>query len=451
MIMNKPKISIAGCGFVGLVSASSFASKGFSVIATTINEKEADLINSGKSPFYEDGLDILLKKAHELKNLKVITNNHDAVLNSDITFISVGTPIKDDKSIDLSYIDNVSEQIGFALKEKEEYHLVVDRSTVVPGTTRNLIGKNIIENSGKEIGKDFGLCMQPEFLAEGKSVEITFNPDRIIIGEYDKKSGDTLENLYHQFYYDYFSKNNCPIRRMTLESAELVKYANNCFLATKISFANEFANLAELIPNVDIQQVMDGIGLDYRINSHFLGAGVGFGGSCFNKDINAILNWGAQKKNNSRILESVLKINDNQAIHIVDIAEELLGDLNKEKISILGLSFKPGTSDMREAPSIKVVNELIKRDVRNIVGYDPKAMEEAKKYLGDSINYVNSIEEAIKDSDCVFILTDWGEFKVLSPEFFIKYMKTPNVIDGRRIYSFNEFTEKLNYRTIGHR
>ncbi|MBY9005239.1 MAG: UDP-glucose/GDP-mannose dehydrogenase family protein [Candidatus Lokiarchaeota archaeon] len=447
--MDKPRISIAGCGFVGLVSAAAFASRGFNVIATTINKKEANLINSGQSPFYENGLDEILKKAHELKNLRVTADNYEAVQNTDITFISVGTPMKEDKSIDLSYIDNVSKQLGKALKDKESYHLIVDRSTILPGTSRNLIGVNLVENSGKSIGKDFGLCMQPEFLAEGKSVENTFYPDRIIIGEYDKKSGDTLENTYQLFYKEYFSQNECPIHRISLESAELVKYANNCFLATKVSFANEFANFAELIPNVDIKQVMEGIGLDYRINSRFLGAGAGFGGSCFSKDVNAIKNWASQNNYDSKILKAVLEINDDQAIHIVNIAEKLLKDLTKKKITILGLSFKAGTSDMREAPSIRVIKELIKRNVGNIVGYDPKAINEAKEYLKDSIVYVNSTKDALKDSECVFILTEWEEFKNLSPEFFIKHMKTPNVIDGRKIYDYIDFNKKLNFKTIG--
>ena len=445
--MKKPKISIAGCGFVGLVSAAAFASKGFEVIATTINEKEANIINSGRSPFYERGLDEILQKAIELKNLKVIMDNYEAVLNSDLTFISVGTPMREDKSIDLSFIDKVSRQVGNALIDKKSYHLIIDRSTVLPGTSRNLIAKNLSENSRKTIGEDFGLCMQPEFLAEGKSVENTFYPDRIIIGEYDKRSGDTLQDLYKTFYEEHL--NNCPIYRMSLEGAELVKYANNCFLATKISFANEFANFAELIPNVDIKQVMEGIGLDYRINSHFFGAGVGFGGSCFSKDINAIKNWASINGYDSKLLKAVLDINDNQAIHIVNIAEELNGDLSGKKVTILGLSFKADTNDMREAPSIRVVYELLRRNVTNIVGYDPKANNEAKKFLQDSINYVDTIEEALKDSECVFILTDWEEFKKLTPDFFRNLMKIPTVIDGRKIYSFDDFNEKLHYRTIG--
>ncbi len=447
--MIKPKISIVGCGFVGLVSATTFASKDFEVIATTINKEEANLINSGKTPFYEKDLDEILEKAIELGNLKVITENYEAILNSDITFISVGTPMKEDKTIDLNYIYEVSNQIGVALADKTSYHLIVDRSTIVPGTTRNIIGKNLEEKSGKVLGKDFGLCMQPEFLAEGSSVENTFYPDRIIIGEYDKKSGDILQNLYDIFYKDHLE--NCPINRMSLESAELVKYANNCFLSTKISYANEFANLAELVPNVDIKQVMDSIGLDYRINPRFFGSGAGFGGSCFTKDLNAIKNWAHSLGYNSRLLKAVLDINDDQAIHIVDIAENMVNNLSEKKITILGLSFKAGTNDMREAPSIKVINELLRRGIKNIYAYDPKANKEAQKILNDVIIYVDSIGEALKDSECAFILTEWEIFKNLTPEDFKKFMKTPNVVDGRKIYPFDIFKEHLNFRTIGHK
>jgi UDPglucose 6-dehydrogenase len=236
---------------------------------------------------------------------------------------------------------------------------------------------------------------------------------------------------------------------MNLESAELVKYGNNCLLSTKVSYANEFANFAELVPNVDVVEVMKGVGLDYRINHRFLGAGVGFGGSCFHKDVNAIKAWSKSKGYTSRLLEAVLDINDDQALHIVDVAEELVGSLAGKKVALLGLSFKPGTDDMREAASIRVIDELIKRNVTDIIGFDPKANETAEIELGDKIKYAGSIEEALKDSECVFLITEWDEFKNLKPDDFKKHMKTPNVIDGRRIYDFDEFSDSLPFRAIG--
>ncbi|MFX1236370.1 MAG: UDP-glucose dehydrogenase family protein [Promethearchaeota archaeon] len=444
-MMERPRISIAGCGYVGLVTASCLASKGFKVIATTIKEDEAELINKGQAPFYEKGLDEILKQAIDDDNLYVTLDNKMAILETDITLICVGTPMRENNSIDLSFIDNISQEIGKALADKDGYHLIVARSTIVPGTTRDLIGKNIERLSGKRMGEHFGLAMQPEFLREGASVYDTFHPNRLIMGELDKKSGDILESMWKQFYDEPYP----PKERMNIESAEMVKYANNCFLSTKISFANEFARFAELIPNVDVVQVMKGIGLDDRINPNFLGAGVGFGGSCFHKDVSAIKNWAKEKGFQSRVLEAVLELNNDQAIHMVDIAEELIGDLKGKKIAILGLSFKPGTDDMREAASLRVIKELSKRAVTNIVAYDPEAEEAAKKILNDTIKYSNSIEEALQDSDCALLITEWEQFKSLTPQDFIKHMKTPNLVDGRRIYDHDTFSKQLHFRTIG--
>jgi UDPglucose 6-dehydrogenase len=236
---------------------------------------------------------------------------------------------------------------------------------------------------------------------------------------------------------------------MNLESAELVKYGNNCLLSTKISYANEFANFAQLVPNVDVSQVMKGVGLDYRINKRFLRAGAGFGGSCFHKDVNAIMAWAKSKGYDSRLLKAVLDINDDQAIKIVDIAEELAGKLEGKKVGLLGLSFKPGTDDMREAPSIRIINELRKRNITNIIGFDPKAKETAKDALGEKIHYADSIEDALNDSDCVILITEWDDFKNLTPDYFKKHMKTPNLVDGRRLFDYDKFNNSLPFRAIG--
>ena len=447
--MYKYSVSILGTGFIGLCSAACFSNKDIKVLASTHNEKKAKMINEGKAPFFEAGLQEIMDdiKVNNPELLQCLTDPVKAVLETDISMITQGTPMRDDKSIDLSFIENTAREIGEALKTKDKYHLVVVRSTVVPGTTRSLIGKIITEISGKKPGKDFGLCMQPEFLAEGRSIEDTLHPDRIVIGEFDKKSGDMLQEFYDYFYGDHLQ--NCPILRMNLESAELVKYGNNCLLSTKISYANEFANFAELVPNLDITQVMAGVGLDYRINSRFLNAGVGFGGSCFHKDVNAIKAWSKSKGYTSRLLEAVLGINDDQAIHIVDMAEQLVGKLAGKKVTLLGLAFKPGTDDMREAASIRVVNELLKRGVRDIVGYDPKTNKTAEMEMGDKIKYAESIEEALKDSECAILITEWDEFKELKPEDFKKYMKTPNLVDGRRVFNYDEFNKALPFRAIG--
>ena len=447
--MYKYSVSILGTGFIGLCSAACFANKDIKVLASTHNEKKANTINDGKAPFYEADLQEMMDdiKAKKPELLKCLLDPVKAVLETDISMITQGTPMREDKSINLGYIESTAREIGEALKQKEKYHLVVVRSTVVPGTSRNLVGKIITKVSGKIPGKDFGLCMQPEFLAEGRSIEDTLKPDRIVIGEFDEKGGEMLQEFYEYFYGDHLK--NCPILRMNLESAELVKYGNNCLLSTKISYANEFANFAELVPNVDISQVMKGVGLDYRINPRFLGAGAGFGGSCFHKDVNAIKAWSKSKGYTSRLLEAVLAINDDQAIRIVDIAEELVGDLKNKRITLLGLAFKPGTDDMRQAASIRVVNELRKRGVTNIVGYDPKALKTAEAEMKDKIQYAGSIEQALEDSECALLITEWDEFKTLEPDDFKKYMKTPNLVDGRRLYNYERFNSALPFRVIG--
>jgi len=447
--MYKYSVSILGTGFIGLCTAATLAQKDIKVLASTHNKKKAALINDGKAPFFEAGLQEMMDdiKKNSTELLQCLTDPVKAVLETDISMITQGTPMREDKSIDLSYIESTAREIGEALKKKNQYHLVVVRSTVVPGTTRNLVAKIITEVSSKTPGVDFGLCMQPEFLAEGRSIEDTLKPDRIVIGEFDEKSGAMLQEFYEYFYGDHLK--NCPILRMSLESAELVKYGNNCLLSTKISYANEFANFAELVPNVDITQVMKGVGFDYRINPRFLRAGVGFGGSCFHKDVNAIKAWSKSKGYTSRLLEAVLDINDDQAIHLVNIAEELVGDLKNKRITLLGLAFKPGTDDMREAASMRVVNELRKRGVKDIIGYDPKANETAKIELSDKIKYADSIEQALKDSECTFLITEWNHFKVLTPEDFKKYMKTPNLVDGRRLYDYEKFNSALPFRVIG--
>ncbi|MFX1304998.1 MAG: UDP-glucose dehydrogenase family protein [Promethearchaeota archaeon] len=448
-MVYKYSVSILGTGFIGLCSAVCFANKDIKVLTSTHNEKKAAIINDGKAPFFEAGLQEMMDniKENNPELLQCLTDPIKAIIETDISMITQGTPMREDKSIDLSFIESTAREIGEALKTKNKYHLVVVRSTVVPGTTRNLVSKIINEVSGKEPEIDYGLCMQPEFLAEGRSIEDTLHPDRIVIGEFDEKSGAMLQEFYEYFYGDHLK--NCPILRMNLESAELVKYGNNCLLSTKISYANEFANFAELVPNVDIVQVMKGVGLDYRINPRFLGAGVGFGGSCFHKDVNAIKAWSKSKGYTSRLLEAVLDINDDQAIHIVNTAENLVGKLAGKRITLLGLAFKPGTDDMREAASIRVINELRKRGATNIVGYDPKALKTAEAELGDIIQYAGSKEEALKDSECALLITEWDEFKRLTPDDFKKYMKTPNLIDGRRLYDYNRFNEALPFRAIG--
>jgi UDPglucose 6-dehydrogenase len=444
--MIRKTISIHGTGFIGLVCGCCFAVKGFKTINSTFNQKKCDLINNGVPPFFENGLEELLTDAVGSGNFSCVIGRDDAVEQSNISMIAVGTPMRSDNSIDLSFIEQTAEQLGKALRMKSEYHLIVVRSTVVPGTTRNLVGKVIERESGKKMGVDFGLCMQPEFLAEGRSIQDTLEPDRVVIGQLDDRSGEMLEALYKDFYGEHLK--NCPIIRLELESAELVKYGNNCMLATKISFANEFSRIAELVPNVDVKEVMRAVGLDYRINERFLGAGVGFGGSCFPKDVNAIKAFANSKGYSPSLLDAVLSINDNQAKHAVELLREEIEDLSGKRIALLGLSFKPGTDDMRYAPSIKI-SEYLNGHGASVIGFDPIAEEEAHKCLGDSIEYADTVEDALTGADAAIVVTEWDEIRALKPEDFKKHMKTPIVVDGRRVYDITSFSKSIILKTIG--
>ncbi|NHJ25027.1 MAG: UDP-glucose/GDP-mannose dehydrogenase family protein [Candidatus Lokiarchaeota archaeon] len=448
MTLSETKIAIHGTGFIGLVSGCCFAIKGFKTINSTYDQIKCDQINKGETPFYENGLEELLREALATKNFKCVVGRKYAVLNSDVSMIAVGTPMGKDYSINLTFIEKIAEEIGQILQNHNQYHLIVVRSTVVPGTTRNLVGKRIEKLSGKKMGEDFGLCMQPEFLAEGRSILDTLEPDRIIIGELDKKSGDILQKIYGVFYEDHL--NNCPILRMNLESAELVKYGNNCLLATKISYANEMSRIAELVPGVDIVQVMRGVGLDYRINEKFLRAGVGFGGSCFPKDVNAIISFARAHGYDARLLRAIMEINEDQAKHTVDLLENELKEVKNKKIALLGLAFKPGTNDMRFAPSIRIIDYLLEKGAQ-IIGWDPVAEEEAFKIMKNSILYADKIEEALLDADGAIIVTEWDEISQLQPNDFKKSMKTPIVVDGRRILDPTKFQDEITLLSIGKR
>ncbi|MEM3833397.1 MAG: UDP-glucose/GDP-mannose dehydrogenase family protein [Thermoprotei archaeon] len=436
------KISFFGLGYVGLSTALALASKNFRVYGYDVDENKIKMLKNSKLYIYEPGLKELFKKAKE--NFIPVTDPKEAVLNSDITFITVGTPSKSDGSIDLSYIESASRLIGKMLKEKNSYHLIVVKSTVVPGTTENVIIRIIKEESGKIVGSEFGICVNPEFLKEGSAVEDTFNPDRIVIGCFDEKSGDVLESLWRIFYDEKMP----PLIRTNLVNAEFIKYSNNAFLAMKVSFINEIANIAQKIPGADVEVIAKGIGLDKRIGPLFLKAGLGFGGSCFPKDLRALINFTKNLGYEPRLLESIIDVNNDQPYKAIELSKDLIGDFHGKKIAILGLSFKPNTDDMREAVSIKIINKFLELGA-NVTVYDPAAIDNARHIFGNRIIYAPSLTDCIKDADCAIIVTEWNEFKHLKPEDFIKNMKQPIVIDGRRIYDPKLFSQKLTFSAIG--
>jgi UDPglucose 6-dehydrogenase len=443
--LKKPKISVIGIGYVGLCTAVGFASKGYTVIASTHDAEKAAKINKGIPPFHEPNLQKLLEETIQNGNLKCLINQtKEAVLETDLTFNAVGTPSKPDGSIDLQFMETSTRDIGKSLNQKSTYHVVVIKSTVVPGTTHDLVKPILEKESKKKCGSDFGLCMNPEFLRQGSAFEDTLHTDRIVIGEYDKKSGDILENLYKDFY----GKNLPPTIRTTLSTAELIKYASNSLLATKISFINTIANICEKISGADVKTVAAAMGLDKRIGPLFLNAGIGYGGSCFPKDVKALIAHSKNLGYRLKLLEEVESVNEAQPLKAVQFCKELLGSLKGKRVAILGLSFKADTDDMREARAIPIVNQLIKEGA-NVTAYDPVAMSIAKTIFKNKIQYAPSTIECLKNADCCILVTEWDEFKKLKPEDFTNNMKQPILIDGRRIYNPEEFSQKMKFTAIG--
>jgi UDPglucose 6-dehydrogenase len=435
-------LSFIGLGPVGLCTAVCFATKGYKVIASEIDEEKAILIKKGKPPFYEQNLKEMLQRSLKSGNLKIVTNNEEAILESDITFITVGTPSKADGSINLDYVINASEDIGKALRNKQT-HLVVVRSTVTPGTTLNVVRPILEKKSSKKCSKDFLLCFNPEFLSEGNAIKGTLNPDYIAIGGYNRKSTDALENLYKEFH----KENLPPIIKTNIPTAEFIKYANNAFLATKISLINTIANICEKTPGTDVTKIAEAIGKDHRINPYFLNAGLGWGGSCFPKDLKAFIAYSKKLGYSPTLIQATHKANQDQIELTLQKMKKELKTLKGKRIAILGLAFKPNTDDMREARSIKIINQLLRQGVI-ITAYDPMAVSNTKKILKGKIRYASSAIECLKNADCAVLVTEWEEFKKLKPETFIKNMRTPILIDGRRLYNPHEFKE-LRYIAIG--
>ena len=440
MIKN---ISIVGIGYVGLCTAIGFANKSFNVIAVDKDPQKVTSINSGIPPFYEPDLKQMLQKANKNGYIKGVLDIEQAITNTAITFITVGTPSNPDGSINLAHIESAASEIGNALAKKDEYHLVVVKSTVVPGTTENTVKPILERYSSKICGSDFGLCMNPEFLREGSAVQDAQHPDRIIIGEYDKKSGDTLQTLFQELHEE-----TIPTIRTNLPTAELIKYANNAFLATKISFINTIANICEKIPGADITTLAKGIGLDQRINPRFLQAGLGYGGSCFPKDVKAIITFSNKLGYMPNLLIATHEVNEKQANYAVKKAKRKLKELKGKTVAVLGLAFKPDTDDMREARSVIIINQLLQEGA-TVTAYDPVANSTAKSIFGNKINYASSAINCLKEADCCIIVTEWNEFKQLKPEDFKQHMRQPLIIDGRRIYNPIEYRKKLEFEAIG--
>ena len=436
------RISIIGTGYVGLSTAVCFASRGYRVITSTQNEENVRNLNAGRAPFYEPGLDEALTHSIQSKHMHAEISRAKAVSGTDLSFITVATPDQADGTIDLRYIISASEDIGRALREKNAYHVVVVKSTVTPGTTRDVVKYALEKTSHLAAGRDFGLCMNPEFLRQGSAIEDTLHPNRVVVGEYDKRSGKVLEDLLDDFH-----ERSVPILKMGLESAEMVKYASNTFLATKISYANEMANVCERVPGVDVSQVMAGVGLDPRINPRFLNAGAGFGGSCFPKDVKALCKFAEARGYKAPLLRAVWAINDAQVRHVAQLALAALGKPEGKKVALLGLAFKPNTDDLREAPSLKIAKVLIAAGA-HVSAFDPVVKKISLPEF-DALECAGSIPACLTGAHCCVVVTEWEQFKELTPDDFINHMTQPAVVDARRIFDPRQFRDRLMFMAVG--
>ena len=427
------KITFIGHGYVGLVTAAVFADFGNKVYVIGHTKEKIDNLKKGISPFYEPGLEELVKKNLKAKRLIFTLDYKPAIPQADVVFIAVGTPTTKMGDADLSTVLDVAEKIG---KNLEGYTVVATKSTVPAGTNKKV--QRILEET-KHQGAELDYASVPEFLREGSAISDTINPDRIVIGTESKRAQEVLMKLHKSI--------NAPLVLTNFETAELIKYAANSFLALKISYANAIAKLSELI-HADALQVLEGIGMDKRIGSLFLSPGPGYGGSCFPKDVRALISIAKDNDYAFSLLEEVQVINQQARRDIVRKARKILGDVRGKNIGILGLAFKANTDDMRDAAAIDIISWL-QNDGAKITAYDPKAEESAKEVL-PKITYANEVYSVMDGADLLIILTEWNEFKDINFEEVKKRMKTPNIIDGRNLYDPKILREYgFNYIGVG--
>ncbi|RKX57819.1 MAG: UDP-glucose 6-dehydrogenase [Thermodesulfobacteriota bacterium] len=431
-------IAVIGTGYVGLVCGAGLADFGMKVTCVDKDEEKIKLLNQGKIPIYEPGLEALVKKNQKANRLFFTSNLEEAVKNSLVIFICVGTPPNSDGSADLSQI----KEVALALAEViDDYKVIVTKSTVPVGTNR-WIKSLIDEHKKNDVTVD--IISNPEFLREGRAVEDFMHPDRVIIGGESAYAIAIIKDIYRPLYLA-----ETPFIITNLETAELIKYASNAFLATKITFINEIANFCEKI-GADITVVAKGMGLDPRIGSKFLNPGPGFGGSCFPKDVKALIHQGRLYNSPFKILEAVIEVNEKQKLRAIEKLEQLIGDLKDKTIGVLGLSFKPDTNDVRESPALSIVPKLIELGAKVKV-FDPVAIEEFKKaikHLNLPIEYSTTAYECAENADALVIITEWNEFRFLDLQQIKKLMKTPALVDMRNIYE-PSILKKLGFKYTG--
>lgn len=443
------RVSIIGTGYVGLVTGACLAEKGHEILCVDVDRTKVDMINQGIAPIHESGLNELLRKNLKI-SLKATTDLAESVLQTDISMIAVGTPF-DGAEIDLTFVRKAAQQIGAALRCKNSYHLVVVKSTVVPGTTDEVVRPVLEEASGKRADADFGVGMNPEFLTEGQAVQDFMFPDRFVFGGQDDKSRGLLERLYSSFV-------GVPIIRTNNKTAETIKYTANCLLATMISFSNEIGNLCASLGGIDVVEVMEGVHSSNYLSwpqpngtrlkapiTSFLAAGCGYGGSCLPKDIKALMAHGKRAGRPMPLLEAVNQINELQPHEVLCLLNKHFNSLEGVEVAVLGLAFRPDTSDMRESPAIPLIREMQARKAR-IRAYDPVTKDEAQRLFGNNgVWLCDTLAEAVNGVQAIVLVTRWEEFRRL-PELLKPIEPAPLFVDGRRMLDKRDFAR---YAGIG--
>lgn len=435
------KIVIVGTGYVGLVTGTCLAEVGIDVICVDVDQKKIENLKKGILPIYEPGLDKLTQRNYDKGRLQFSTNLPESIKDAEAAFIAVGTPPGEDGSADLQYVLAVAREIG---ENMNSYGVVITKSTVPVGTASKV--KKEIQDALDRRGLDlkFDVASNPEFLKEGAAVNDFMKPDRIVVGVESENAKKVMEKIYHPF-----TLNGHPVIFMDVPSAEMTKYAANAMLATKISFMNDVANLCEIM-GADVNLVRKGIGSDPRIGNRFIYPGIGYGGSCFPKDVKALVRTAREHGHEMRILQAVEDVNDDQkSVLFNKVMKRFNGDIKGKKFAMWGLSFKPNTDDMREAPSLVIIDKLIEAGA-TVTAYDPVAMPEAKHMIGDKITYAESEYEAVKGADALLVVTEWSEFRVPDFEEIKASLKNPIVFDGRNIFSIQRMADLgFEYYCIG--
>ena len=436
------KIVIVGTGYVGLVTGTCLAHVGIDVTCVDVDQEKIENLRKGILPIYEPGLEGMVTKNYSKGRLKFSTKLAEAIKGADAAFIAVGTPPGDDGSADLKYVLMVAREIG---ENMDDYCVVITKSTVPVGTAAKVKKEvqDALESRGAQM--DFDVASNPEFLKEGAAVEDFMKPDRIVIGVESERARKILEKVYHPFVL-----NGHPVLFMDVPSAEMTKYAANSLLATKISFMNDVANLCEIM-GADVNMVRKGIGTDPRIGNKFIYPGIGYGGSCFPKDVKALVRTARQNGHEMRILQAVEDVNEDQKLVLFNKVNKAFGgNLAGKHFAMWGLSFKPNTDDMREAPSLVIIDQLLEAGA-TVKAYDPVAMEEAQhQHLGHRIQYAQDEYDALKDADALLLVTEWSEFRVPDFDEMKSLLKNPIVFDGRNVFEVDRMADLgFEYHCIG--